>query len=72
MKNIWSVYQTNKKNLLGGLMTYSTLSEAMEHLDPANGVNTIFCTTYVNSEWWHGKPMPYLTEILSRGVVYRA
>lgn len=72
MNKIWTVYQTNKQNILGGLMTYDTLSKAMEHLDPANGVNTIFCTTYVDSEWWHGKPMPSLAKRLSSGVVYRA
>lgn len=73
MKKIYTFYQTNKVNILGGYMTYSTLSEAFDALDPERGVNTITAVTMVNSKWWNnGKYTGYLSEVLSMGVIYRA
>lgn len=73
MKKIYTFYQTNKVNILGGYMTYSTLSEAFDALDPERGVNTITAVTKVNSKWWNnGKYAGYLSEVLSMGVIYRA
>lgn len=73
MKKIYTFYQTNKVNILGGYMTYSTLSEAFDALDPERGVNTITAVTNVNSKWWNnGKYTGYLSEVLSMGVIYRA
>lgn len=71
MSKIFTHYQTNKRNILGGYMTYPTLDAAMRALCPQNGVNTITAVTMVNAEWWHGKKMPYLCEVLSSGVIYR-
>lgn len=73
MKKIYTFYQTNKVNILGGYMTYSTLSEAFDALDPERGVNTITAVTMVNSKWWNnGKYTGYLSEVLSMGVICRA
>lgn len=72
MKKIFTLYQTNKVNILGGYMTYSTLSEAFDALNPKCGVNTITAVTMVNTEWWNGKRTGYLCEVLSKGVIYRA
>ena len=57
MRKIFTLYQTNKVNILGGYMTYHTLSEAFDALNPKCGVNTI---------------TGYLCEVLSKGVIYRA
>ena len=71
MKNIFTYYQTNRVNILGGYMTYSTLSEAFDALNPECGVNTITAVTMVNSKWWNnGKYTGYLSEVLSMGVIY--
>lgn len=73
MKKVYTYYQTNKINILGGYMTYSTLSQAFDALDPERGVNTITAVTCVNSKWWNnGKYTGYLSEVLSKGVIYRA
>jgi hypothetical protein len=72
MKKIFTLYQTNKVNILGGYMTYSTLSEAFDALNPKCGVNTITAVTMVNAEWWNGKRTGYLCGVLSKGVIYRA
>ena len=72
MKKIFTLYQTNKVNILGGYMTYSTLSEAFDALNPKCGVNTITAVTMVNAEWWNGTRTGYLCEVLSKGVIYRA
>lgn len=72
MNNIWTCYQTNKRNILGGYNTYSTLEEALNALDVQRGVDTITAVTYVNSEWWHGRCTGYLGEVLSAGIIYRA
>ena len=73
MKKIYTYYQTNKANVLGGYMTYSTLSAAFAALDPIRGVDTITAVTVVNSKWWNnGKYTGYLSEVLSKGVIYRA
>lgn len=69
---IFTLYQTNEVNILGGYMTFSTLDEAMDALCPRRGVNTITAVTMVNADWWHGKEMPYVVETLSSGVIYRA
>ena len=69
---VFTLYQTNRKNILGGYMTYPTLDAAMRALCPANGVNTITLVTYVDSSWWHGKKMPYLCEPLYSSVIFRA
>lgn len=72
MKKIFTYYRTNKVNILGGYMTYATLSEAFDALNPERGVNTITAVTMVNAEWWNGKRTGYLCEVLSKGVIYRA
>lgn len=73
MKKIFTFYQTNKVNILGGYMTYSTLSEAFDALNPKCGVNTITAVTMINARWWNnGKRTGYLCEVLSKGVIYRA
>lgn len=72
MKKIFTLYQTNKVNILGGYMTYSTLSEAFDALNPKCGVNTITAVTMVNARWWNnGKRTGYLCEVLSKGIIYR-
>lgn len=50
MKKIFTLYQTNKVNILGGYMTYHTLSEAFDALNPKCGVNTITAVTYGKRE----------------------
>ena len=73
MKKIFTYYQTNKVNILGGYMAYATLSEAFDALNPKCGVNTITAVTMVNARWWNnGKRTGYLCEVLSKGVIYRA
>lgn len=73
MKKIFTIYQTNKVNILGGYMTYSTLSEDFDALNPKCGVNTITAVTMVNARWWNnGKYTGYLCEVLSMGVIYSA
>lgn len=72
MKNVFTVYQTNERNILGGYMTYNKLSVAFNNLDVARGVNTITAVTMVAAEWWHGERKNYLCEILSSGIIYRA
>lgn len=72
MKKIFTVYQTNEANILGGLMTYSTLSAAFDALNPARGVNTITAVTMVDSSWWHGIYTGCMCEVISQGVIYRA
>ncbi len=72
MNNLFTIYQTNEPNILGGYMTYNTLGDAMKHLCPSKGINTIVAVTKINAEWWHGKKMPYLYETLSSGIIYRA
>lgn len=73
MKKIFTYYQTNKVNILGGYMTYATLSDAFDALNPERGVNTITAVTMVSSEWWNnGKYTGYLCEVLSMGVIYSA
>lgn len=49
MKKIFTYYQTNKVNILGGYMTYATLSDAFDALNPERGVNTITAVTMVSS-----------------------
>lgn len=48
-------------------MTYSTLSEAFDALNPECGVNTITAVTMANSKW-----SGYLSDVLSMGVIYSA
>ncbi len=72
MKKIFTLYQTNKVNILGGYMTYSTLSEAFDALNPKCGVNTITAVTMVDAEWWNGKRTGYLCEVLSKGVILQS
>lgn len=69
---IYTIYQTNEVNPLGGCMTYDTLGDAFDHLSPKRGINRITAITKVNASYWHGKKMPYLCEVLSSGVIYRA
>jgi len=71
MKKVYTYYQTNEPNLLGGFMTYSTLDEAWKAVENGRG-NQITAVTCVNSEWWHGKRTGYLCEVLSSGVIYKA
>lgn len=73
MKKIYTYYQTNEVNILGGYMTYSTLSESFDALNPECGVNTITAVTMANSKWWNnGKYTGYLSDVLSMGVIYSA
>ena len=73
MKKIYTYYQTNKINILGGYMTYQTLSAAFSALDPKHGIDTITAVTVVNSNWWNGgKYTGYINEVLSKGVIYHA
>ena len=72
MRKIYTYYQTNEKNILGGYMTYHTLSEAFDALNPECGVNTITAVTMVDAEWWNGKRTGYLCEVLSKSVIYSA
>ena len=72
MRNVFTVYQTNKRNILGGYMTYNNIDDAFNNLDIARGCNTITAVTMVNAEWWHGEKKGHLYEILSSGVIYRA
>lgn len=69
---IFTLYQTNERNVLGGFMTYGTLSDAFDSLCPKSGINTITAITKVDASYWHGKKMPYLCEVLSSGVIYRS
>ena len=73
MKKIYTYYQTNEVNILGGYMTYSTLSEAFDALSPECGVNTITAVTMASSKWCNnGKYTGYLSDVLSMGVIYSA
>ena len=46
---------------------------AFDALDPKRGVDTITAVTVVNSKWWNnGKHTGYLSEVLSKGVIYHA
>ena len=73
MKEVFTSYQTNEPNILGGYMTYSTLSGAFDALNPKKGINTITAVTIVKSKWRNdGKHTGYLCEVLSQGVIYRA
>lgn len=75
MKKIYTLYQTNNPNTLGGYMTYSTLSEALDTIGQIgfNGmlIDTITAVTMVDSEWWHGHRTGHVSEILSQGVIYK-
>ena len=75
MKKIYTLYQTNNPNTLGGYMTYSTLSEALDTIGQIgfNGmlIDTIAAVTMVDSEWWHGHRTGHVSEILSQGVIYK-
>lgn len=70
-RKVYTVYKTNRPNILGGFMTYQTLEDAMNALDAQRGVNTITAVTYVDADWWHGKRMGWLIEVLSSGVIYQ-
>lgn len=73
MKKIYTYYQTNEVDIPGGYMTYSTLSEAFDALDPECGVNTVTAVAMANPKWWNnGKYTGYLSDVLSMGVIYSA
>lgn len=73
MKKVYTLYQTNESNILGGYMAYPTLSEAMDALCPEKGVDTVIAVTCANAKWWnYGKSTNYLVEVISQGVIYRA
>ena len=75
IKKIYTFYQTNSPNILGGSMTYNTLSEAFDPIGhigfDGKLIDIITAVTMVDSEWWHGHRTGYLTEILSQGVIYK-
>ena len=75
MKKIYTLYQTNNPNTLGGYMTYSTLGEAFDTIGQIgfNGmlIDTITAVTMVDSEWWHDHRSGHVSEILSQGVIYK-
>ena len=66
-----TVYQTDVPNMLGGFMTYGNLSEAMSAVNRDWRASCVVCVTFANAEWWNGKKMPFLTQVVSSGVVYR-
>lgn len=69
-KKIYTLYRTNKPNLLGGFMTYDTLDKAWDAVERGEGTQ-IIAMTFVDSEWWNGEKTSYLSECLSSGVIYR-
>lgn len=74
MKKIYTLYQTNNPNTLGGYMTYNTLSEAFDTIGrigfDGKLIDTITAVTMVDSEWWHGHRTGCVAEIISQGVIY--
>ena len=74
MKKIYTLYQTNNPNTLGGYMTYNILSEAFDTIGrigfDGKLIDTITAVTMVNSEWWHGHRTGCVAEIISQGVIY--
>ena len=72
--NVFTLYQTNEPNILGGLMTYNSLSEAMDHVGKmgccGRRITKVYAVTYVNSEWWRGHYTGYLCEVLGKGLIY--
>lgn len=73
MKKIYTFYQTNEINLLGCYMTYATLSDAFDALNPNRVVNTITAITCADSEWLNnGRNTACLTEMLSLCLIYRS
>ena len=45
IRNTFTVYRTNKPNLLGGFMTYNSFVDAL-----LSGANHIFLQTFVNHD----------------------
>ena len=72
MKKVFTMYQTDQPNVLGGLMTYGNLSDAMAALNPQRGISTVTAVTCVESGWWHGRRTGCAYEVLSSGVIYKA
>lgn len=74
MKKIYTLYQTNNPNTLGGYMTYNTLSEAFDTIGrigfDGKLIDTITAVTMVDSEWRHGHRTGCVAEIISQGVIY--
>ena len=74
MKKIYTLYQTNNPNTLGGYMTYNILSEAFDTIGrigfDGKLIDTITAVTMVDSEWWHGHRTGCVAEIISQGVIY--
>ena len=74
MKKIYTLYQTNNPNILGGYMTYNILSEAFDTIGrigfDGKLIDTITAVTMVDSEWWHGHRTGCVAEIISQGVIY--
>ena len=72
--NVYTLYQTNEPNILGGYMTYNSLSEAMDRVGMVGcfgiRITKVYAVTCVNSEWWHGHYTGYLCEELSKGLIY--
>ena len=72
--NVYTLYQTNEPNILGGYMTYNSLSAAMDHVGMVGcfgiRITKVYAVTCVNSEWWHGHYTGYLCEELSKGLIY--
>lgn len=71
MNKVFTMYQTDVPNILGGFMTYNKLSDAFRACENNRDAHTITAVTCVKSEWWNGKSTGYLCEILSQGVIYR-
>lgn len=74
-KNVYTYYQTNEDMGLGfGYRTYDTLSDAMDDVGKiglcGQRITKVYAVTRVNSEWWHGHSTRYLSETLSRGLIY--
>lgn len=75
MTKVYHYYQTNEPNILGGFMTYDTLEKAWEQLGKrfwGGVVDEIRVVVRVNSEWWHGHPTKFLSEIIDEGIIYKA
>ncbi len=70
IKKIYTFYQTNSPNILGGFMTYNTLSEAFDPIGHI-GFDGKLIDIITAVTMWHGHRTGYLTEILSQGVIYK-
>lgn len=69
MEKVYTFYQTDKRNPLGGFMTYGTLAEAWQAVVKEKKGTLIKAVTYIDTTNRH---CGHLQEVLSSGVIYRA